>query len=319
MPRSPLNRTLQLSSEERTRYASELLRIEDLRNGKLDSPCSHPMQSAAQSIDSEPDDGAEEGIDPEAFLGKIICAPLEAAAPLLPAGFADLIVCDPPYNLSKDFNGLKFKQMSEDAYEGYIESWLPEVIRLLAPHGSLYICGDWKCTAALQRALSKHLTIMNRITWRREKGRGAARNWKNSMEDIWFAVRDPKHYTFNLEDVKVRHKVIAPYRKDGLAKDWQEDGEGKFRMTCPSNFWDDTVVPFWSMPENTDHPTQKPESLMERIILASSDKGDVVFDPFLGSGTTAVVAKRLGRRWAAIEINEEYCCLAAKRLTCMSR
>ena len=94
----------------------------------------------------------------------------------------------------------------------------------------------------------------------------------------------------------------------------EETEAGNFRLTCPSNFWDDITIPFWSMPENTDHPTQKPEKLYAKLILASSNPGDVIFDPFLGSGTASVVAKKLGRQFCGIEMNEEYCLLAQKRL-----
>ena len=155
---------------------------------------------------------------------------------------------------------------------------------------------------------------MNRISWGREKGRGALANWKNSMEDIWFAVKNPEAYTFHADAVRLRRRVIAPYKTDGLPKDWLDSDYGKFRDTAPSNFWDDISIPFWSMPENTDHPTQKPEKLLAKLILASSDPGDMVFDPFLGSGTTSVVAKKLGRRFCGIEQNLEYACLAEKRL-----
>jgi len=85
-------------------------------------------------------------------------------------------------------------------------------------------------------------------------------------------------------------------------------------LTHPSNFWADITVPFWSMPENTEHPTQKPEKLLAKIILASTSKNNVVLDPFLGSGTTSVVAKKLGRKFVGIEQDETYCCLAEKRL-----
>ena len=107
---------------------------------------------------------------------------------------------------------------------------------------------------------------------------------------------------------------MAPYTEDGLPKDWRESTEGRFRLTHPSNLWTDLTVPFWSMPENTDHPTQKPEKLLAKIILASSNPGDMVMDPFLGSGTTPVVAKKLGRQYVGIELDEIYCCLCEKRL-----
>ena len=232
----------------------------------------------------------------------------------LPDGFANLIIVDPPYNLKKDFGEAKFVEKSSEEYEDYLRSWFEPLCDKLAPNGSLYMCGDWRCSSSMQRVIEERLTILNRITWQREKGRGALQNWKNSMEDIWFAVKNPKDYYFNLDAVKLRRRVLAPYRQDGQPKDWEETEEGRYRTTCPSNFWDDISVPFWSMPENTDHPTQKPEKLIAKLILASSREGDIVFDPFLGSGTTAVVAKKLGRRYCGIELNLDYCLLAAKRL-----
>jgi site-specific DNA-methyltransferase (adenine-specific) len=184
----------------------------------------------------------------------------------------------------------------------------------LKPNGSLYLCGDWKCTSSLQRVMEEELHILNRITWQREKGRGAKANWKNAMEDIWFGVKNDKDYYFDVESVKLKRKVIAPYKVNGQPKDWEESESGNFRITYPSNFWDDISIPFWSMPENTDHPTQKPEKLYAKLILASSKVGDVVLDPFMGSGTACVVAKKLGRNYVGIEINEEYCLWSAKRI-----
>ena len=238
------------------------------------------------------------------YLDKTINADLLTALPLLPDEFADLIIIDPPYNLTKNFGGKVFNERKDSAYEEYLETWFSSVCKKLKSNGSLYLCGDWKCTAALQRVMEKELTVLNRITWQREKGRGAKANWKNGMEDIWFGVKDPDSYYFNLDAVKIKRRVIAPYReggKGGKPKDWEESEEGNFRLTCPSNFWDDISVPFWSMPENTDHPTQKPEKLYAKLILASSKPGDLVFDPFLGSGTASVVAKKLGRHWCGIE------------------
>jgi site-specific DNA-methyltransferase (adenine-specific) len=232
----------------------------------------------------------------------------------IPANIFDLIIVDPPYNLNKDYNGFQFKSRSDDAYTDYLRAWFPSVVKTLKENGSLYLCGDWKCTASLQIVMSENLDILNRITWQREKGRGAKRNWKNSMEDIWFGVKNKKNYYFNVDAVKQKRKVIAPYRVNGKPKDWQETEEGNFRITHPSNFWDDISVPYWSMPENTDHPTQKPEKLIAKLILASCPENGLVFDPFLGSGTTSVVAKKLGRRYFGIELNEEYAVWAEKRV-----
>lgn len=233
---------------------------------------------------------------------------------LVPDKYFDLIIIDPPYNLDKDFNGKKFSSMSSTDYENYLRSWFYKICNKLKDSGSLYMCGDWKSSSSMQRVIGEKLTILNRISWQREKGRGAKKNWKNGMEDIWFAVKDSKHYYFDVESVKLKRKVIAPYRIDGKPKDWEETNNGKYRLTYPSNFWDDISIPFWSMPENTDHPTQKPEKLIAKLILASSQKGDKVFDPFLGSGTTAVVARKLKRHFFGIEINHDYCLWATKRV-----
>ncbi len=249
------------------------------------------------------------------FENKIIKADLLNVIDSIPDNVADLIIIDPPYNLSKDFNGLKFSARSSGAYLEYLRLWFGRVCKKLKNTGSLYLCGDWKCTSSLQQIIEEEgLTIINRITWQREKGRGASKNWKNGMEDIWFAVKNPKDYYFNVESVKQKRKVIAPYKENGKPKDWTESEDGNFRITYPSNFWDDISIPFWSMPENTDHPTQKPEKLYAKLVLASSKEGDFVFDPFLGSGTSAVVAKKLNRKYLGVEINEEYCMFAVKRL-----
>ena len=108
--------------------------------------------------------------------------------------------------------------------------------------------------------------------------------------------------------------VIAPYRKNGKAKDWEATASGNFRDTMPSNFWDDISIPYWSMPENTGHPTQKPEKLLAKIILASSNKGDIVFDPFAGAGSSLVTAKKLNRHYVGIEQSRLYTAWGAYRL-----
>jgi site-specific DNA-methyltransferase (adenine-specific) len=235
----------------------------------------------------------------------------------LPGKFIDLLFIDPPYNLHKKFNASSFKEMKQDEYELWIDSWLSGIIRLLKPDASIYICADWNSSNAVANVARKYFKVRNRITWEREKGRGAKSNWKNCSEDIWFCTMSD-NYTFNIDDVMIKRRVLAPYRtNDGKPKDWQASGERErvnYRITHPSNLWTDITVPFWSMPENTDHPTQKPEKLLAKIILASSNKGDFIFDPFLGSGTAPVTAKKLGRNFSGIEADEYYCCLAAKRL-----
>lgn len=249
------------------------------------------------------------------------CAPLDATisgdmlevCPLLERGCADLIIADPPYNLRKSYDGTVFIKRAEDEYEAYTRAWLDKTAPLLREGGSIYVCCDWESSLVIGRVLREYFTVRNRITWQREKGRGAKRNWKNSMEDIWFATKG-EGYCFDLDAVKVRRRVVAPYRADGAPKDWVQSADGRYRDTCPSNFWDDLTVPFWSMPENTAHPTQKPEKLAAKLILASSREGDTVLDPFLGSGTTSVAAKKLGRHYIGIEMEARYCIWAEQRL-----
>ncbi len=277
-----LNRTLNLSDEEINIYKRKLVRLE--------------RKASIQQIKN-----------------KIVHQNLEEAIAFLPDNFVDLMIIDPPYNINKKFNLVSVRSMDLQEYENWFESWFSKLVRILKDSSSVYICGDWKSSSAILNVGMKFLTVRNRITWEREKGRGAKSNWKNCSEDIWFFTKG-KDFTFNVEEVKLRRKVLAPYRDEkGTPKDWKS-GKINYRNTSPSNLWTDISVPFWSMPENTNHPTQKPEKLLAKIILASSNKNDLVFDPFLGSGTTAVTAKKLGRYFTGIEVDEYYCCMAEKRL-----
>ena len=245
--------------------------------------------------------------------GRTVHQSMLEAIPFLPDQCVDLLFLDPPYNLTKDFRTLHFKETTSAAYQAWIESWIEPLLPKLKSTASVYLCGDWKSSAALQAVVEKYFRLRNRITWEREKGRGALANWKNCSEDIWFGtVSDEFH--FDAKAVQLRRRVIAPYRENGQPKDWEATADGQFRQTSPSNLWTDLTVPFWSMPENTDHPTQKPEKLLAKILLASSRPGDLILDPFLGSGTTSVVAKKLGRQYLGIEVDLEFCCLAEKRL-----
>ncbi len=247
------------------------------------------------------------------IINKTIFGDSFKTLPYLPHNIVDLMIVDPPYNLAKNFHGQNFKRIDDDSYIKYTESWIHCIKPLLKENASIYVCCDWATSPIIGMVLKQHFKIQNRITWQREKGRGALHNWKNGLEDIWFATKS-KNYTFNVEAVKIRRKVIAPYKIAGKPKDWEITTQGNFRNTYPSNFWDDISIPYWSMPENTPHPTQKPEKLLAKLILASSNEGDVVFDPFLGSGSTSVVAKKLKRNYIGIEHNEQYCIWAEKRL-----
>ncbi len=281
--RAPYNRTIELNEKEIEKYKKKLIRL-----------------NSSVSVNE--------------IENKIINQDIFEVLSLLPDSFIDLLFIDPPYNLNKKFSSTSFKSMKNEDYEIWMDSWLGKMVTLLKPDASIYICGDWNSSAAIFNSANKYFKVQNRITWEREKGRGAKVNWKNCSEDIWFCSMSNK-YKFNVEDVKLKRKVMAPYKTEsGKPKDWNNDGDENYRITYPSNIWTDITVPFWSMPENTDHPTQKPEKLLAKIILASSNEDDFIFDPFLGSGTTAVVAKKLGRKYSGIEIDENFCCIAEKRL-----
>lgn len=226
----------------------------------------------------------------------------------------DLLILDPPYNLTKNFNGYHFTKRTVEDYTLWLDQVVTQFKPALTTTATIYICGDWFSSASIFTVVQQHFVVRNRITWEREKGRGARANWKNASEDIWFCTVGDR-YTFNPDAVKLRRRVLAPYRDaNGTPKDWQSTHQGNFRDTHPSNFWSDITIPFWSMPENTPHPTQKSEKLLAKLILASSNPGDRICDPFVGSGTTSVVAKKLGRAYLGIDINLDYCLLTEKRL-----
>jgi site-specific DNA-methyltransferase (adenine-specific) len=253
-------------------------------------------------------------ISPDDVSDRIILGDALAVLPRLPPESVDLLIADPPYNMDKDFGSARGRRMGDGEYEGYTLAWLEAALPALKGDASVYVCCDWRCSSAVQRALSRSLVLRNRITWEREKGRASSRNWKNAHEDIWFATRSG-NYRFDAEAVRQRRLVRAPYRDgEGNPKDWDQGPSGRYRDTAASNLWTDLAVPFWSMPENTSHATQKPEKLMAKIILASSRPGDLVLDPFAGSGTSAVAARKLGRRFVGIEIDAEHCISALRRL-----
>ncbi|MBD1913533.1 MULTISPECIES: site-specific DNA-methyltransferase [unclassified Leptolyngbya] len=280
---APRNRTLKLTDEERSHYRQRLLTL-------------HQPASADE------------------ILNRTICQDLLDVLPWLPNQFVDLLVIDPPYNLTKRFRQQATRRKPLTDYREWIETWFTPLMRVLKPTASVYICGDWQSSLAIYEVASHYLVIRNRITWEREKGRAARSNWKNNAEDIWFCTVSSNYY-FDPEAVRLQRRVIAPYTDaSGNPKDWKRTSHGNFRLTAASNLWTDITVPFWSMPENTDHPTQKPEKLIAKLVLASTPSGAVVLDPFLGSGTTSVVAKKLDRHFIGIEIDEYYSCLAEKRL-----
>ena len=279
--KAPRNRTIYLTNEEKEHYSEKILKPSSL-TGYLD-------------------------------IDNVINGDIYNSCKFIPPESVDLLFLDPPYNLSKQFHNNNFNKTTEEKYTQWFDSWFKLLLPSLKETATVYVCGDWKTSISIYKVIKDYLIIRNRITWEREKGRGAKTNYKNSHEDIWFATKGDE-YTFNLDAVKLKRKVLAPYRENGKPKDWEESENGNYRLTHPGNFWNDISIPFWSMTENTEHPTQKPEKLIAKLVLASTNENDIVFDPFLGSGTTAVVAKKLKRHFYAIELAEEYVMLGLKRL-----
>lgn len=282
MEKAARNKTINFGMEEAKSYLEQCILVDEMKNS-------------------------------ESMEDLIICGDSFAALKELPDAFADLIIVDPPYNLRKSFHGNVFSKKKNEEYIAYTRKWLEALEPILKETGSLYICCDWQSSILIAPVLQEKFIIRNRITWQRDKGRGSKTNYKNNMEDIWYCTKSAD-FTFNVEAVKLRRKVVAPYRVNGEPKDWVASKRGNFRDTHPSNFWDDITIPFWSMAENTAHPTQKPEKLIAKMILASSKEGDMILDPFSGSGTTCVVARKLNRKFIGIEQNRLYCSWAMKRL-----
>ncbi|WP_304129754.1 DNA methyltransferase [Ignavibacterium album] len=278
-----LNRTIRLTSGDVKNYFPQLLRIK--------------KKTRLSEIEN-----------------RILNQDLNEVINFLPEKFVDLLFIDPPYNLNKKFSETNFRKKSLSEYEVWLDSWFVKLLPLLKSDASVYFCSDWQTSIAVFNVLNKYLKVRNRITWEREKGRGSTKNWKNCHEDIWFCTVSDNYY-FNADAVKLKRKVLAPYRDQKFnPKDWKSEKQGNYRLTHPSNIWTDLTIPFWSMPENTEHPTQKPEKLLAKVILASSKEGDFIFDPFCGVGTSLVVAKKLNRKYCGVEIEQKYALLAMKRL-----
>jgi len=230
---------------------------------------------------------------------------------VVPDGSIALVFADPPYNIGKKFNGFLDRWPSDADYAEWCKEWLMLCIRKLAPNGSMYLMSSTQCMPYLDLFLRKHMTILSRIVWHYDSSGVQARNYFGSLyEPILFAVKDPKNYVFNADAVKVEARTgskrkLIDYRKP-VPSVYSSD-------KVPGNVWYFPRVRY-RMPEYEQHPSQKPEALIERIILASSNPGDVVMDPFSGTFTTSAVAKKLGRMSLGIERDEEYIKIGLRRV-----
>ncbi len=226
-------------------------------------------------------------------------------------GTVELIFADPPYNIGKTFGDFKDKWSSECAYADWCYEWLATCLRKLTAGGSLYVMTSTQAMPYLDLWLRDHCTILSRIVWHYDSSGVQAKNYFGSLyEPILHCVKDPKNYTFNTAEIEVEARTGA-VRK---LIDYRKAEPTPYKTTkVPGNVWYFSRVRY-RMDEYEDHPSQKPESLLERIIRASSNKGDLVVDPFAGTFTTCAVAQRLGRRTIGIEQNPDYFKIGARRL-----
>ncbi|MBD2500282.1 adenine-specific DNA-methyltransferase [Anabaena azotica FACHB-119] len=222
----------------------------------------------------------------------------------------DLIFADPPYNIGKDFDGL-VENWSEEEFLNWTYKWIDECHRILKPNGTFYLMNSTENMPYIDIKCRQNFYIKSRIVWAYDSSGMQAKKYFGSMyEPILMLTKHERNYTFNAEDIMVEAKTgairqLIDYRK--------EPPQPYNTKKVPGNVWNFARVRF-KMDEYENHPTQKPEALLERIILASSNVGDMVLDPFSGSFSTCAVAKRLGRKSMGIELNEEYVKIGIRRL-----
>jgi adenine-specific DNA-methyltransferase len=241
---------------------------------------------------------------------------IEALQHRVPDASVDLVFADPPYNIGKDFNGRKDKWPSDESYLRWCYQWLDLCIRKLKRNGSLYVMTATQNMPFFDIYLRERLVILSRIVWAYDSSGVQARNYFGSLyEPILFGVRDGGDYTFNADDILVEARTGATRK----LIDYRKPVPAQYNTKkVPGNVWNIPRVRY-RMDEYEDHPTQKPVALLERIIRASSNPGDIVLDPFSGTFTTSFVASSLGRRSIGIEIDEEYVKIGLRRVGICTR
>jgi adenine-specific DNA-methyltransferase len=226
-------------------------------------------------------------------------------------GSIDLAFVDPPYNIGKNFGSMRDKWPSDAAYVAWCESWIDVLVGKLTPTGCVYIMASTQAMPYIDIYLRRHLTVLSRVVWHYDSSGVQAKRYYGSLyEPILFAVVDAKSYTFNADDIAVEAKTGAKRK----LVDYRKAVPTVYASTkVPGNVWSIPRVRY-RMDEYEEHPSQKPEALLERVIRASSNPGDLVLDPFAGTFTTSAVAQRLGRRSIGIEANPDYVGIGLRRL-----
>ena len=226
-------------------------------------------------------------------------------------GAANLIFVDPPYNIGKIFNGKREKWESDEKYLQWCYRWLDMCVRKLSPTGSLYLMAATQNIPFLDIYLRDKLTVVSRIVWHYDSSGVQAKRFYGSLyEPILYAVKDKLNYTFNADEILIEARTGAVRR----LIDYRKPNPSQYNTKkVPGNVWFFPRVRY-RMPEYEEHPSQKPEALLERIIRASSNKGDLVVDPFAGVFTTCAVAARLKRRFVGIETDSRYVGVGLRRV-----
>lgn len=236
---------------------------------------------------------------------------LEILQQNIPDNSVDLIFVDPPYNIDKRFREFRDKWPSEEVYVEWCYKWLSLCIDKLKSAGSMYVMASTQSIPYIDIFLRSKITIQGRIVWSYDSSGAQAKNYYGSMyEPILFCVRDPKNYTFNADDILVEAKTGAQRKLIDYRKPVPAQYSSK---RVPGNVWNFPRVRY-RMDEYEDHPAQKPESLLSRIILASSNEGDMVLDPFAGTFTTCAVARALNRQSIGIELVSNYVEIGLRRV-----
>lgn len=236
---------------------------------------------------------------------------LQVLSDEIPDASIDLVFADPPYNIGKDFNGRKDKWASDEEYHEWCYRWIDLCVRKLRPTGSLYLMAATQNMPHFDIYLSKRLHVLSRIVWFYDSSGVQAKRYFGSLyEPILFCVQDNKQYKFNADDILIEARTGAERKLIDYRKPVPSVYNTK---KVPGNVWEIPRVRY-RMDEYENHPTQKPVALLERIILASSNPGDLVLDPFSGTFTTSFVAQKWGRQSIGIEIEEEYVKIGLRRL-----
>jgi adenine-specific DNA-methyltransferase len=234
-----------------------------------------------------------------------------AALDRVPDGSVQLVFADPPYNIGKQFGDFSDSWPTDIAYAEWCYAWLEKCICKLSPAGSLYVMTSTQAMPYLDIWLRERLTVLSRIIWSYDSSGVQARRYFGSLyEPMLFAVKDPKRYVFNAGDIEVQARTGAIRQ----LIDYRKAVPTPYKTSkVPGNVWEFPRVRY-RMAEYEEHPTQKPEALLERVIRASTNPGDMVLDPFGGTFTTAAVAKRLGRKAISMERERPYIAIGLRRL-----